>query len=65
VDTVINKMARKRGAPKKQSRKEESLRIRVTREQKATFQLAAEGEGLTMSSWIVATALERARGAAK
>jgi len=43
------------------ARKERSLRIRVTQEQKDAFEAAAERAGLTVSSWMVTRCLERAR----
>ncbi len=36
----------------KASRKESQIRIRLTREQKQTFALAAERAGLDVSSWL-------------
>ena len=54
-------MAAKRGAPRKRTRKEESLRIRVTSDQKELIQAAAARAGLTVSSWMIALAIERAR----
>ncbi len=44
-------------------KKDELLRIRVTQEQKTLFQDVAERSGLTLSSWIVAAGLEKAREA--
>jgi len=52
--------AAKPDTPKK-ARKDLMLRIRVTQEQKETFEAASERAGLTVSSWIVTRCLERAR----
>jgi len=42
-------------------KKEESLRIRVTSEQKRTFEEAAHRAGLSVSSWLVSVALREAK----
>lgn len=42
----------------KASRKEESLRIRVTTAQKERFTAEAERRGLTMSAWLIDLAMK-------
>lgn len=53
--------AKKRGAPKKAEKKQESIRVRITAEQKRTLQAGAAASGLTMSAWLIFLGLEKAR----
>lgn len=53
-------MAVKRRKPKA-ARKEDSIRIRVTEEQKEVLTDAAAGEGLGVSSWLLMLGLKAAR----
>jgi uncharacterized protein (DUF1778 family) len=46
---------------RKQVRKEDSIRIRVTTEQKQTLAEAAERAGLGVSSWLLAVGLRAAQ----
>jgi uncharacterized protein (DUF1778 family) len=46
---------------RKEVRKEDSLRIRVTAEQKQTLTDAAERSGLGVSSWLLAVGLRAAQ----
>ena len=50
----------KRPKRRKQVRKEDSIRIRVTTEQKQTLAEAAERAGLGVSSWLLAIGLRAA-----
>jgi uncharacterized protein (DUF1778 family) len=56
----------KKAAPKapvrrKQIRKEESIRLRVTAEQKAVLSRAAEKDGSGLSFWLLQAGLRAAR----
>lgn len=55
--------APRKSAAQKRARKDELLRVRVTEEQKEAFIAAAERAGISLSSWIVATALAKTREA--
>jgi uncharacterized protein (DUF1778 family) len=44
----------------KARRKEESIRLRLTTEQKKTFEAAAERAGLDVSSWLRALGMREA-----
>jgi uncharacterized protein (DUF1778 family) len=46
---------------RKEVRKEDSIRIRVTAEQKQTLTDAAERSGLGLSSWLLAVGLRAAQ----
>lgn len=46
---------------RKQTRKEEQIRIRVTTDQKETLSEAAEKAGLGVSSWLLTVGLREAR----
>jgi uncharacterized protein (DUF1778 family) len=47
---------------RKEVRKEETVRIRVTTEQKETLTEAATQAGLSLSSWLLAVGLRAAQG---
>jgi uncharacterized protein (DUF1778 family) len=49
---------------RKQVRKEDSIRVRVTTEQKKTLEDAAERAGLGVSSWLLTTGLRIAKNSA-
>ena len=53
----VRSMARRRSPPKL---KEESLRIRISAEEKRVMVAAADREGLTLSAWMRRTALQAA-----
>jgi uncharacterized protein (DUF1778 family) len=46
---------------RKEVRKEDSIRIRVTEEQKQTLTEAAERSGLGVSSWLLSVGLREAK----
>jgi uncharacterized protein (DUF1778 family) len=48
---------------RKEVRKEDSIRIRVTAEQKEILNVAAERDGQGLSSWLLAAGLRAARSA--
>lgn len=47
---------------RKAVRKEESIHIRVTTEQKAALQAASDKAGIGVSSWMLLVSLREARG---
>jgi uncharacterized protein (DUF1778 family) len=55
-------MARPKTKRRKQVRKEDSIRIRVTDEQKRLLTDAAEKRGLGVSTWLLTLGLEAAQG---
>ena len=56
-------MSSPKSRPKRRKtiRKEESIHIRVTAEQKETLQAAAERDGSGLSVWMLAAAMRAAR----
>lgn len=50
---------------RKEVRKEDQIRIRVTSDQKETLTQAAEVAGLGVSSWLLSVGLREARGLLK
>ena len=53
--------AKARSKRRKVVRKEENLNIRLTAEQKAELTEAATSAGVSVSSWVLSTALREAR----
>jgi uncharacterized protein (DUF1778 family) len=49
----------------KKALKEETIFLRVTKAQKEKLQKAAEVRGLSLTAWLVSSALEREREAAR
>lgn len=51
---------RPRGRPKKRETKEDSIHIRITREQKARLTAEAERVGSSLSTWLLGLGLREA-----
>jgi uncharacterized protein (DUF1778 family) len=58
-------MAAKKAQRRKTVRKEAHINLRLTDEQKGELTIAATHEGLSVSSWLVATGLREARRIAR